>query len=63
MLILMMECHDMCVESKGAPPTHVAIGFVVFRLNYTKYGIHCHMVLNVTMLTFWMTPLMNEFHK
>jgi hypothetical protein len=53
----------MCVESKGAPPTHVAIGFVVFRLNYTKYGIHCHMVLNVTMLAFWMTLLMNEFHK
>ena len=27
---------------------------------YTKYHIYCHMVLNVTIVTFWMTLLMNK---
>jgi hypothetical protein len=28
--------------------------------SYTKYDIHCHMVLNVTRVIFWMTLLMNK---
>ena len=29
-------------------------------LSYTKYDILCHMLFNVTMVTFWMTLLMNK---
>ena len=28
---------------------------------YTNYDILCHMVFNVTMVTFWITLLMSKF--
>ena len=34
------------------------VGFV--GANYTKYDTQCHIVFNVTMITFWITLLMNE---
>jgi hypothetical protein len=36
----------------------VGVGFEC--ANYTKYDILCHMVPNVTMVTFWMALLVNE---
>ena len=40
--------------------TKVVVIVVVVNHSYTKYVIQCHMVFNVTMVTFWMMLHMNK---
>jgi hypothetical protein len=51
---------DHCANKGAKLGIHIHIRHTHMHTSYTKYGIWCHMVLYVTMVTFWVTLLMNK---
>ena len=56
-IIIVMVRHDFAMGARSSRSHSIGL----HSCNYTKYDTQCHLVSNVTIITLWMTPLMNKW--